>query len=466
MNNQTGKVMPSEDIQKKYEANPSFLLEKIRKENNKKESKNSIEQKTEEKEKENYTNLIYNKKISLSESNNLQQKKQNLFNSNLNSNININIINPLIINNNYKINNYNPINLNNFSQSQIDRGQLQPLNGFNYVNNNFPLFSNNYQNNFLYPGNIYGNKKIILKYEVEKIFNALKNYWGSIFLQNNLDSMDDYEISILLNNIIDKIDQIMCLEYGNYFFRKLIKRLKLSQKLIIYQKIKENFLLIAKDKSGTHSIQFLIGEIQTPVEQNIMDNLINQNLLILFNDKNASHIIMKIIIERPENQRNFINFFIINNIEKIAINPYGSYCVNKFIVNNTDLNLRDVFLKNIKSHIEILLLHKSSCSLLFLLLKNYNIDSCKFIFQEVKNRIDVLIQNPTSLSFSNKILQFLYVNNSSILTSFIWDIYKNDDLLKSLLKTVNGEIFINKCIYFSNTYQKKYIKEKFDVLKK
>ena len=30
---------------------------------------------------------------------------------------------------------------------------------------------------------------------------------------------------------------------------------------------------------------------------------------------------MKIIIEKPENQRNIINYFFINNIEKIIINP-------------------------------------------------------------------------------------------------------------------------------------------------
>ena len=172
---------------------------------------------------------------------------------------------------------------------------------------------------------------------IKYILNTLNNYWGSINFQYILYNMNDKEISYFLLIIMPYINEIMCLEYGNYFFQKLIKRLNSQQRLKILQIIEPFFPNIATNKSGTHSIQSLIDEIKTSIEQITMDNLLNKNMLLLFNDKNAYHIIMKIIIEKPENKRNNINLFIINNIKEIAINPYGSYCVNKFIVNNVDI---------------------------------------------------------------------------------------------------------------------------------
>ena len=222
-----------------------------------------------------------------------------------------------------------------------------PLNNFN---NSFSFNNTNTQkNNFNETNNIL---KIYNINDIKQILNDLQNYWESIKLQYILYNMNDNEISSLLLIIMPYINIIMCLEYGNYFFQKLLKRLTIQQRIQILQKIEPHFLNIATNKSGTHSIQSLIDEIKTPIEQIVMDNLINKNMLLLFNDKNAYHIIMKIIIEKPENQRNNINFFIINNIKDIVINPYGSYCVNKFIVNNVNICLRKLLLKNIHNNIQ------------------------------------------------------------------------------------------------------------------
>ena len=234
------------------------------------------------------------------------------------------------------------------------------------------------------------------------------------------------------------------------FFQKLLKKLNIQQRIQIFQVIETHFSNIAMNKSGTHSIQSLIDEIKTPIELIVLDNLLNKNMLILFNDKNAYHIIMKIIIEKPENKRNNINLFIINNVKDIVLNPYGAYCVNKFIVNNVDINLRLLFLKSIHNNIQYFFFQKCSCSILLLLLKYYNYNLCSFIFEEVKNRLVYLVINPISYLFVNKIL--IYLNNKYIdtLYSFIWDIYKNDNLLKALFESNNGFELIKKMINYLN----------------
>ena len=74
--------------------------------------------------------------------------------------------------------------------------------------------------------------------------------------------------------------------------------------------------------------------------------------------------------------------------------------------------------------------------------------------------------NPISYSFVNKILFYLNNKDLYILNSFIWGIYKNDDLIKYLYKSNKGIEFINKMINYSNNEQKTYIKEKLNKLKK
>ena len=85
-------------------------------------------------------------------------------------------------------------------------------------------------------------------------------------------------------------------------------------------------------------------------------------MLLLFTNENGYHIIMKIFLEKNENQRNNINLFLIANIE----NPYGVYCAHKFIINNYDLNLRVLLIKNMQNNIKNLIFNKNSCSVLLI----------------------------------------------------------------------------------------------------
>ena len=73
--------------------------------------------------------------------------------------------------------------------------------------------------------------------------------------------------------------------------------------------------------------------------------------------------------------------------------------------------------------------------------------------------------NPVSYTFVNKILLYLNNKDKNSLNSFIWDIYKNDDLIKSLYNNNNFE-FLDKIINYSNNDQKTYIKEKLNKIKK
>ena len=298
------------------------------------------------------------------------------------------------------------------------------------------------------------------------VVNLLSNYKGSIFLQNALLMINDKEIDILLKTILSNISKLMCMEYGNYFIKKLINKLNVQQRLNIYEAIENNFIYIAINKGGTHVIQALIDAIQTPLERLFLDKLLNKDMLLLFNNENSYHIIMKIILEIPENQRNNINLFIVANLDKIIINPYGSYCVSKFIINNTNLNIRLLLINNIHNNIKNLLFNKNSCSVLMVAIKKYGINNFEFVINEIENNLPFLSLHPVSNIFVLKLFTYLNICKYNKLSLMIWTIFRNDNLIKTLLSQKNGTKIIKKLMEYSNNAQKKYIKVKMNLMQK
>ena len=471
------KELPSDKIQKIYEVNPSYILDIIRKEDKNDKRSQSMNPKQEINQKENVKSdkNFSSKEITYNSFEDIFEKKDNDDSNNLDNTLTDNSKY-----NNISVNDIPNKFISNFPIKILNKKKLDelPQNNENINNNTNSLdnYSNNYTynlNNIVNSGksiknsNLFGDNQKQIKYTSPlNILNKLKTYWGSINLQKKIYYLDNQEIAFLLYNILPCISEIMILEYGNYFFQKFIKKLNVQQKLKIYQIIEPNIINIALNKNGTHSIQSLIDTIESPFEKLALDYLLNKDMLSLFNDKNAYHIIMKIIIEKPEKERNNINLFIINNIEKIIINPYGSYCVNKYIANNIDLNMRSIFIKSIKNHINIMFFNKNSCSILFLMLKYFGYNYCEFIFQEMKDNLCNLIDNPFSNIFVHKLFMYLNNNNIYVLNSFIWDIYKNDNILKTLSSSVYGDKFLKYLLNFSNYSQKKYLKEKMEYINK
>lgn len=373
----------------------------------------------------------------------------------INTNINVNKRDNLLSND---IMNYNINSQNQNIEEPKSIGFLPNFNNISKDNSNI----NNFQ--LLNSSNKEQTKVIIRNINI--ILNLLTNYKGSIFLQNVLLIINKKELSILFTTICPHICNIMCLEYGNYFIQKLIKKLDVQQRLRIYPLIDNNFLNIAIDKRGTHAIQALMDTIQTPLEQFFLDKLLSKNMLLLFNNENGYHIIMKLILDKPENQRNNINLFLISNVDKIIINSYGAYCVSKFVINNSNLNLRLLFIKNIQNNIKNLIFNKNSVSVLMLSIRKFGINNFEFIINEIENNLAFLSLHPIANSFIGKIFYYLKINEYYRLSSIIWNIFRNDNLIKSLCSHKNGNNLLKKIMEYSNNTQKKYIKAKINFLKK
>ena len=209
----------------------------------------------------------------------------------------------------------------------------------------------------------------LFKIDIQVLIKQMKTYRGSMYLQYLLSLIDDSDIQKLLIRLSPNLIEVMCSHYGNYFIQKFFQRLNYQQRLFVFNIIQNNFLDICIDKSGTYSIQALIDCINTPFEEKLIENLLNKNLLLLFCNENSHHIIQKIIIDYPEYKREYLNNFILGNLNKICCNLYGSLCIIKFIIMNSNLYIRFKLIKSIQTIFFNLVLNRYGCSIIFFFIR-------------------------------------------------------------------------------------------------
>ncbi len=300
----------------------------------------------------------------------------------------------------------------------------------------------------------------LFKIDIQVLIKQMKTYRGSMYLQYLLSLIDDSDIQKLLIRLSPNLIEVMCSHYGNYFIQKFFQRLNYQQRLFIFNIIQNNFLDICIDKSGTYSIQALIDCINTPFEEKLLENLLNKNLLLLFCNENSHHIIQKIIIDYPEYKREFLNNFILGNLNKICSNLYGSLCIIKFIIMNSNLYIRFKLIKSIQAIFFNLVLNRYGCSLIFFLLEKYGIEYCYFIIKFIQHNFEFLINQPHSLILIEKVLNYTSKFVYNEFNEIIWMILKNDNLLYILIQKEMYKRILSLIIKSLNEEQKVILKKK------
>ena len=444
------KVLPSEKIQKEFEKNPLMLLEESKME------ENSTNDSDNEK---NQTELERNPAKNPQANEDLDINNLNCRNTLISCNPYTNSIDKTNFINIY----YNFFNLDGKNESKSNGNSPVYTNVYNshYENNdiynnqnsNFAIFEKpcNYNikiNDSLLDNDVRNsNNRTVNNYKtinISKLLSNLKTYKGSLYSQSLLESIEsEQELSSFFNDIIPNICQIMCLEYGNYFFQKLLRKLSLMQRLQIYKIIQPDFLVIATNKWGNHSIQSLIENAKSSVEIEQLNFLISKNMYLLFTDNNAYHIMMKMILDFPEEQRIVLNLFIVTNIDKIITNNNGAFCINKFIINNKNLKLRKLFLDNLKINLRKLIYNKFCCINLLIILQTFGLEWCKFILEEIQNNFISLLDHSVSRVFVFKVFEFLKNNNLYVLKGLLWLLYKNTDVINYILANKGKKKLLN-----------------------
>ena len=202
---------------------------------------------------------------------------------------------------------------------------------------------NNSQREFIEPDLLNSNQtfKEFLNNKGNQLSSIMRTSIGSRFLQKMLDKIDEDDIDEIFFRVGNDITDLMCDNYANYFLQQSIIKCNLKQRLYLYDKLKKNFIEVSKDIAGTHCIQSLIGPINSTKEEDLLRESIQKYLLELSYNSNSTHIIQKIICTINENNRQYINIFIFENLLKLCKDVNGICIIKKFISENDNIAIRN-----------------------------------------------------------------------------------------------------------------------------
>jgi hypothetical protein len=136
---------------------------------------------------------------------------------------------------------------------------------------------------------------------------------GSRFIQKQLSDEQEYEThdltmdnikafksirqqqiseftTFILEEIGEKINELMIDRYGNYFFQEFIRKCDDVQRLSILNNIRPNFIQICTDKKGTHTVQRLIDMVNTPAEEKALFECMQGQFVKLCMDQQGTHV--------------------------------------------------------------------------------------------------------------------------------------------------------------------------------
>lgn len=171
-----------------------------------------------------------------------------------------------------------------------------------------------------------------------ELVSFIKTQKGSRYMQKYLNKITPDNINLLLSKICTSFKEIMTDSYGNYFIQKLTQCCSSHQRVVILMNVRiinniqvsEEFLEIAVNTAGTHSLQSLIEIVNLEEEEVIIRKAVEPNILKLSYNSNGTHIIQKIITCFDERSRMFLNDYIIENLCKVCMNANGICVVKLF----------------------------------------------------------------------------------------------------------------------------------------
>ena len=361
--------------------------------------------------------------------NNSNNKFNEYFNIANNNNININgngnfINNFSNINNNninyHKIQNHNKPNINHNGNINLNLNQNGNDNNFNIKNINQTMNDKNINDNtdfndaqidylftqlFSLPKEVCILLYIINKKGVDFFINLTKTIKGSKYLQNILQTSPpkDLEVALVTKIICANYKEIMCDYYGNYFLQKFFPFCNHHQRIDILISIKSDFINIANDICGNHSLQCLISLQNTNEEKEIIKLYTQNNLKDLCLGGNSSHVITKIIKFFQESERQYINTFVIENLIELCIDPNGICVIKEFIYNMKSDNYIKLVLSMFEKETRKLTFNQFGNYVVQEIIRFYGYNYCKNI---INNLIINLVEFSLS-KFSSNVIDFL-----------------------------------------------------------
>ena len=361
---------------------------------------------------------------------------------------NINGINGInSINSINSINNINSININEFNNTNNDDLEMNSEGKQAETDIVDPQIEEIFSEIYNLPSDKSPMLYLINKMGVDFFVKLIKTHKGSKHLQKLLSNnkLKEHEINYITKIICQNFNNIICDYYGNYFLQKFFKFCSQKNRLEIYKYIKPNFIKIANDICGNHSLQCLILLQNSKEERKIIKECTINNLPFLCFNQKSSHVIQKIIKALKDKDRGYLNNFIINNLINLCLDANGICIVKEFMNNIKNNYLINCVINSFEIELEKLCVNQYG---------NFGIQEAIKLFGYYQcNRI---IKN-----LINNILFYASKKYSSNVICFLLNYLKNNNFCK-LLKVI--KFIFNENNFCNNSNNNNFIKNNCKIL--
>ena len=358
---------------------------------------------------------------------------------------------------NMKNQNQNLINQNNMfnqiNQMNILRTQFNKINQINQINqvkmqlNKLPIQNNQLHQinlvNKIYLENNSENLDIIpILIQRKEFLNLITSQGGSRFMQKIYKKLNSQLITLIFNEILPFLQNLMIDNYANYFTQKFFGILRSDQRILFLKQISPFMSEIANSHVGTYPLQSLIGQLITDEEKEIIFLSVYPKILDMINNPNGVHVIEKMIEVYSDEKLCNIYDVIVKYFINLSTNANGLFICKKMILKNRMpfyINkLVNILTKNLP-----LLIHKQYGNYsIQVAIETWPYETVLPIFYLLNNNF---IEYACEKYSSNVIEKFLEFSLPDTLKQIIDTIVNNNKII-SLLKNPYGNFVLLKAI--------------------
>jgi hypothetical protein len=275
-----------------------------------------------------------------------------------------------------------------------------------------------------------------------KFIPLLKNQIGSRLLQNYLPYTNTEIISLIYQELSDKLTFLLPDPYANYFCIKLFQNLSLKERISFLTNISKQIVHLSTNKISTCSIQSLIANINTKKEKELFVKSINKVIKKLAYDSCGAHVLEKVLICFEREYTGNIISFVVENFILLANNVNGLCLAKKILVSEYQsenfLYLKLILQENCLSLIE----NPYGNYALQVVIESWN----EIDLEEVFERILKYSTQLTTMKYSSNVLEKCILKSEFFLNRYVECVVKDIGIL---IRNGYGNYVIQTAVKFS-----------------
>jgi hypothetical protein len=165
----------------------------------------------------------------------------------------------------------------------------------------------------------------------------IKTQNGSRILQNCLGKTNHEIISLICNEILTDLQNLMIDCYGNYFCQKFYSYVSHEERLMMLIQLKKHILQVSNNSVGTYPLQSIIEKAGTADEKMIICEAISNDYILkdICSDQQGIHVIEKVIVCFKEETIPFVYDYILRNFTYLANTSTGLVICKKIIIHTS-----------------------------------------------------------------------------------------------------------------------------------